>query len=473
MARLPVPGSDDGQWGEILNEYLLQAHASDGSLKSGVVALANLAPAIQSQLTTSTGATGPTGATGATGATGPSGATGAAGAAGTVGATGATGFTGATGAAGATGPTGSTGPQGISGTAGVTGATGPSGAIGATGPAGPLLANTPQTVIVSTGSEARPGTSDVIIWVSPAGTWPTNAIATDIVYLPDGVTPPDITTPSTPSGLAATPSNDSFTASWSASTDNTAVTGYRVRIDGGTPSTTASTSYNFSGLAASTTYLFEVQAYDAAGNNSAWASLNVTTTAAPTIIWQDQFDRADGAVGNGWTFAGSTGANITSGQALPYGGGGYRRMINGGGGDIPDNCRVRVSLSAAQRGNNYFGIFARADNDGSNGAKIFWGENYALLDAYGGNSSDFFDTGDTTYTPAEESSAAHVAWASGSAVELRADFDGAEIRLYIDDNLFTTFTTTIRTSGTTSGRYVGFCGELGEAAWDYITVEPL
>lgn len=33
MARLPVPGSDDGTWGTILNEYLLQAHNADGSLK--------------------------------------------------------------------------------------------------------------------------------------------------------------------------------------------------------------------------------------------------------------------------------------------------------------------------------------------------------------------------------------------------------------------------------------------------------
>lgn len=33
MARLPQPGGDDGQWGQILNDFLSQAHASDGSLK--------------------------------------------------------------------------------------------------------------------------------------------------------------------------------------------------------------------------------------------------------------------------------------------------------------------------------------------------------------------------------------------------------------------------------------------------------
>jgi hypothetical protein len=34
MTRLPVPGSDSGQWGDILNNYLSQSHNSDGSLKA-------------------------------------------------------------------------------------------------------------------------------------------------------------------------------------------------------------------------------------------------------------------------------------------------------------------------------------------------------------------------------------------------------------------------------------------------------
>jgi hypothetical protein len=35
MARLPVPGSDDDVWGDILNEYLGVEHNADGTLKSG------------------------------------------------------------------------------------------------------------------------------------------------------------------------------------------------------------------------------------------------------------------------------------------------------------------------------------------------------------------------------------------------------------------------------------------------------
>lgn len=62
MARLPVPGGDVGNWGTILNDFLGQAHASDGALKAGAVGAtqlqddaiteAKLAPAVQSKINT-------------------------------------------------------------------------------------------------------------------------------------------------------------------------------------------------------------------------------------------------------------------------------------------------------------------------------------------------------------------------------------------------------------------------------------
>ena len=44
MTRLPTPGGDDGTWGAILNDFLLQAHAADGNLKDNSVTAAKLAP---------------------------------------------------------------------------------------------------------------------------------------------------------------------------------------------------------------------------------------------------------------------------------------------------------------------------------------------------------------------------------------------------------------------------------------------
>ena len=37
MHRLPTPGSDNGTWGDILNDFLSQSHVADGSLANNVV----------------------------------------------------------------------------------------------------------------------------------------------------------------------------------------------------------------------------------------------------------------------------------------------------------------------------------------------------------------------------------------------------------------------------------------------------
>ncbi len=44
MARLPTPGGDNGNWGEILNEYLAQALKPDGTIKDNAVTANVLAP---------------------------------------------------------------------------------------------------------------------------------------------------------------------------------------------------------------------------------------------------------------------------------------------------------------------------------------------------------------------------------------------------------------------------------------------
>lgn len=100
MPRLPIPGSDEGSWGQILNDYLSQAHKSDGSLKDNVITANNLDQDLQDKVTAiagQQGATGPVGPVGPSGAAGPTGAT------------------GATGPQGPAGPTGATGPAGPSG----------------------------------------------------------------------------------------------------------------------------------------------------------------------------------------------------------------------------------------------------------------------------------------------------------------------------------------------------------------------
>ncbi|OGL21864.1 hypothetical protein A2707_00735 [Candidatus Saccharibacteria bacterium RIFCSPHIGHO2_01_FULL_45_15] len=44
MARLPQPGGDNGNWGDILNDYLSQSHKADGTIKDNAVTANTLAP---------------------------------------------------------------------------------------------------------------------------------------------------------------------------------------------------------------------------------------------------------------------------------------------------------------------------------------------------------------------------------------------------------------------------------------------
>lgn len=98
---------------------------------------------------------------------------------------------------------------------------------------------------------------------------------------------PDTQAPTAPTNLASSAiTQNSFTLSWTASTDNVAVTGYDVYKNGIkiNAATITTTSYNVTGLLPSTTDSYYVRAKDAAGNVSVNSStLNVTTSAAEII----------------------------------------------------------------------------------------------------------------------------------------------------------------------------------------------
>jgi chitodextrinase len=99
----------------------------------------------------------------------------------------------------------------------------------------------------------------------------------------------DTTPPSTPANLTASAvSTSRINLSWTASTDNVGVTGYRIYRCQGTTctattqiATSSTTSYQDTGLAASTTYRYRVRAYDAAGNVSSYSSAASATTQTP------------------------------------------------------------------------------------------------------------------------------------------------------------------------------------------------
>jgi hypothetical protein len=99
-----------------------------------------------------------------------------------------------------------------------------------------------------------------------------------------GGTAADRTAPSAPKDLAAsavTPT--SVTVSWTAATDDVGVTGYAVSRDGNPLSPVTAPSAVVDGLACGTSYVVGVAAVDAAGNNSALATLGVVTSACPPV----------------------------------------------------------------------------------------------------------------------------------------------------------------------------------------------
>ena len=95
------------------------------------------------------------------------------------------------------------------------------------------------------------------------------------------------TTPGTPTASNITSSGCSL--SWTASTDNIAVTGYQVLSNGTAITTVSSNTANVTGLAASTTYSFTVKGYDAAGNYSAASGATSVTTTSGTTVGGDPY----------------------------------------------------------------------------------------------------------------------------------------------------------------------------------------
>lgn len=90
----------------------------------------------------------------------------------------------------------------------------------------------------------------------------------------------DTTAPSVPTGLMANPLATSVSLKWTASTDDTAVTGYRIYRNGTLLATATTTTYSDTTIEPLTTYSYTVMAIDAAGNASAQSTAATVTTLA-------------------------------------------------------------------------------------------------------------------------------------------------------------------------------------------------
>ena len=128
---------------------------------------------------------------------------------------------------------------------------------------------------------------------------------------------PDTQAPTVPANVAATAfSSAQINLSWTASTDNVAVTGYPVeRCQGAGCSTfapiatSATTAYSDTGLTAGTSYSYRVRATDAAGNLSAYSLVATATTLTVTsgLVAAYGFNEGLGTTVTDWSGNGLTG----------------------------------------------------------------------------------------------------------------------------------------------------------------------
>ncbi len=167
--------------------------------------------------------------------------------------------------------------------------------------AGALIATTAALSYADAGLAASTSFSYYVAAFDAAG----NASAPSTAVSTTTLAPPDTSAPSVPGGLGAVATSSSrISLTWSASTDNVAVAGYRVYRGSTQIATTATLAYTDVGLAASTTYSYTLSAFDGAGNVSA-------NSAAVTARTQNRADTSKPSVPGGLSASAVTGRLIS------------------------------------------------------------------------------------------------------------------------------------------------------------------
>lgn len=190
---------------------------------------------------------------------------------------------------------------------------------GTTGMGFGTLANRPTTCTTNT-AEAGGGVgywatdTNTLYRCDPGNSWVTQYVPYTYPHpLASGtVPPPDTIAPSNPTGLSASVVSSSVNLSWTASTDNVGVTGYRVERCTGSGCTTftqigtpTATAYSDTGLSATTAYTYRVRAIDAAGNLSGYS--NEASVVTPDIpVTPDS-----GYIQGGWSTDNTTATSIS------------------------------------------------------------------------------------------------------------------------------------------------------------------
>jgi len=195
--------------------------------------------------------------------------------------------------------------------------------------------------------------------------------------------PPDSAPPSTPINLVATAASPSqINLSWTASTDNVGVVGYKIYRSNSQVGTSSTSTYQDTNLQPGTTYNYTVTAYDAANNVSAESSVVSSTTQLSSSSPTQDFATRCAQSGVVRCFGFDTNADLGGPFGSNFG------SFNNCEGTQPRGCgllpTIDNSLSASGAGSLKFVIPSQSGA----GASGQWFANFSpdLLTRFGANS---------------------------------------------------------------------------------------
>jgi Fibronectin type III domain len=174
----------------------------------------------------------------------------------------------------------------------------------------------------------------------------------------------DTTSPTVPTGLLVTAANsNSVFLEWTASTDNIAVTGYKIYRDGNYLKSSATTTAADTGLNASTQYCYTISAYDAAGNESAknspacaktWTISTIDSTGSVGVassIARDSNDNLYISYYDGTNDAVKCISNVTGTWAVS--------TVDNNIGDVAGNISTAIAIDSADNVHISYGSYTR------------------------------------------------------------------------------------------------------------------
>ncbi|MEO7294668.1 MAG: DNRLRE domain-containing protein, partial [Candidatus Limnocylindria bacterium] len=181
-------------------------------------------------------------------------------------------------------------------------------------------------------------------------------------------TPADTTPPSPPTNLGtAVVSANRVDLTWTASSDNVGVTGYRVFRDGTLIATSGGTSYSDTTTLPNSSYDYHVRAVDAASNIS--SASNVATAVTPNTLVSTFLPTADATIqAAAPTATGGAGTTVEV-DNNPIKHALLKFTVSGVGGRSVTSVKLRVYCTS---GSKVGGVFARVANSSWSESTVTW-----------------------------------------------------------------------------------------------------